>query len=69
MGAALVVVLPVLLAEDFRFQHRGEALPVEELVPEPAVEAFAVGILPRTAGGDVEDLKPAPLVALSNSAL
>jgi hypothetical protein len=56
---AMVVVVAVLLAAHFGFQQGDEALPVQELVLKPAVEALAVRVLPRTAGRDVERLEPA----------
>ena len=46
---AMVVVVTMLLAEDFGYQERAEAFPIQKLVPQSAVEAFAVGILPRAA--------------------
>jgi hypothetical protein len=51
--------MPVFFAEHLRFQQAAKELPVEELIPEPTVEAFTTRILPRTAGLDVERLKPA----------
>ena len=36
MRSLLVVPLPVLLAEHFRLQHRGEGFPVQELVAKAA---------------------------------
>ncbi len=47
MRAFLVVPVPVLLAEPFCLQHRGEGFAVEELVPEAALEALTISILPR----------------------
>ena len=44
--SSMVVVAPVLLAEHFGFQQGGEAFPVQELVPEAAVEALTIGVLP-----------------------
>ena len=46
MRALRIVPLLVSLAEHFRLLHRGEGFAVQELVPEPAVEALAVGVLP-----------------------
>src|SRR6478735_2580640 len=60
MRALQVVVLPVAFAQHFCFQQGGKGLPVEELVAEPAVEAFAVGVLPWTAGFDIEGFKSSP---------
>lgn len=60
MRTLLVVVLAVLLAEHFRLQHAGEGFPVQELIAEPAVEAFAVSVLPRAARLNVKRLEPAP---------
>jgi hypothetical protein len=59
VGPAVVVPLRVFFAEDFCLQQRCEGFAVEELVPEPAVEAFAVGVLAGTARLDVEGLEPA----------
>ena len=42
--ARVVVVVPVFLAQHFCLQQAAEALPVQELVTEPAVEALAVGV-------------------------
>jgi len=39
----------------------GKFLPVQELVPKPAVERFTVGVLPRASRGDVQILNPAAL--------
>src|SRR5688572_13774341 len=60
VGAGEIIVPAVSFAQHFCFQQAGEALTIEELVPEPAVEAFAVGILPWAAGFDIEGFKPPP---------
>ncbi len=46
---------------DARFLHAVEELPVEQLVPEPAVEALAVDGFPRTARLDGQRVGADPL--------
>jgi len=57
----LVVAAPVVLPEHFGFEQSAKEFAVEELVAKPAVKTFAVGILPRRAGRDVERRKTPPL--------
>src|SRR5436190_1030460 len=61
MGPGGVVVLAVGFAQHFCLQQRGKGFAVEELVPEPAVEALAVSVLPGAARFDKEGFEPAPL--------
>ena len=56
----LVLVLLVAFAQHFCFQQNGEGPTVEELVPEPAFAAPAVGDLPWTAGVNVERFETPP---------
>ena len=51
-----VVVLAPLLNDDLGFLETVEDLPVEQFVAEFSVEAFAIAILPRASGLDVEGL-------------
>lgn len=51
-----VVVLPPGFDQDLRFPKRVENLPVEQLVPQFAIEAFIVAVLPRTSRFDEERL-------------
>ena len=53
------VAPPVVFAEHFGLQHRSESFPVQKLVPELAVETLAAGVLPLTAGFDVEGFETA----------
>ena len=46
--------------DDLGFPHRIEDLPVEQLVPELAIERFIVAILPWRARLDVKRLHPDP---------
>lgn len=55
-----VVVLSPTFDEDGGFPQRVEDLPVQELVPELAVEAFVVAVLPWAAWLDVERLHADP---------
>ena len=41
-----IVVFAPLLDDDLGFPQRVEALPVEQLVPEPSVEALDEAVLP-----------------------
>jgi len=52
MGPHRVVVPPPTLDEHLGLQERVELLSGQELVAEPAVEALAVAVLPRTARFD-----------------
>lgn len=60
MRAMLVLVLLVAFAQHFCFQQNGEGPTVEELVPEPAFAAPAVGVLPWTAGSDRKRFESPP---------
>src|SRR5918997_6192434 len=51
--AHLVVVPPPALDHDLRLAQAVEDLPVEQLVPEPGVEALDEAVLPRAARRDV----------------
>ncbi len=55
-----VVGLAVAFAQHFCFQEGGEGFRALKLVPEPAVETLAVGVLPWAAGLDVEGFKASP---------
>ncbi len=46
MGVVLVVVDPPVLGEEPGLQQGEEELLIEQLVPQPAVERFDVGVLP-----------------------
>lgn len=48
-----VVVSAPIFNNDFRFFHGHKHLTVQQLVPQFAVEAFAVAVLPGTAGLNV----------------
>ncbi len=48
------------LDQYFGLLQRVEDLRIQQLVPELAVEAFVVSVLPRAAGLDVERLHPDP---------
>jgi len=56
VGSAVIVLLPVILRNDLRLQHTREQFAIEQLVAQPAVQRFAVGILPRRPGRDVQRL-------------
>ena len=49
MGSDGVVEVPPLFDEDLGLPEAAEDLPVEQLVPQLPVEAFAIAILPRAA--------------------
>src|SRR3954468_13065130 len=53
MRTVAVVVPPPAFDHDLGFRQRVEDLAAEQLVPELAVEALAVAVLPRAAGLDV----------------
>jgi len=45
---SLVIVLPTpVVSQGFRFSQVGEALGVQELIPEAGVEGFSIAVLPR----------------------
>src|ERR1700722_2553413 len=56
MGSGGVVVVAPLLDQNFGFLQAVEDFAVEQFVPQLAVEAFAIAVLPGTAGLDVERL-------------
>jgi len=65
MGSDGVVVVAPLLDENPGFLETAEDFAVQQLVPQLAVEAFAIAVLPRAAGLDVEGFgtharQPAP---------
>lgn len=49
MGSDGVVVVTPLFDQDLGLSEAAEYLPVEQLVPQLAVEAFAIAILPGAA--------------------
>ncbi len=53
VGTFCVVVSPPLFDQDLCFAQAVEDFAVEQLVSEPAVEAFTVSVLPRAARFDV----------------
>ena len=61
MGADLVVLPPPALDEDLGFQQGVEALAIEALVPQLAVEGFPRAVLPGAAGLDEEGRDPDPV--------
>ena len=61
MGAFAVVSAAVVFSEHLGFDEASEEFHVQELVPEPAVKAFDVGVLPRCSWLDVERRKAALL--------
>ena len=56
MGSDSVVVVAPLLDEDLGLLQAVEDFAIEQLVPQLAVEAFAIAVLPGAAGLDVERL-------------
>ena len=56
MGSDGIVLAPPLLDQHGRLRQRVEDLPVQQLVPELAVEALVVAVLPRAARLDKERL-------------
>jgi len=60
MGSDGVVVVAPLLDEDLGFLGAAEDFSIEQFVPQLAVEAFAIAVLPRTARRDVKRLYPNP---------
>ena len=56
MGSDGIVLAPPLLDQHGRLRQRVEDLPVQQLVPELAVEALVVAVLPRAARLDKEHL-------------
>ena len=60
MGSDGVVVVAPLLNEYLDFLEAAEDFAVEQFVPQLAVEAFAIAVLPGTARRDVKRLHPNP---------
>jgi len=58
MGSDGVVVVTPLFDEDLGFLEAAEDFAIEKLVPQLAVEAFAIAILPGAARLDVEGFGP-----------
>src|SRR3954468_10057738 len=54
----MVVIQAMILEDHLRLLQRLEHLSVQQLVPQPAVERLAVGVLPRAPRGDVQRLRP-----------
>ncbi len=52
-----VVTVPPSFDQNFSLLERIEDFRVQELVPELAVEALVVAVLPGTAGLDIEGLQ------------
>lgn len=53
------IVMPApALDDDLRLAESVEDLAVEQLVPEPGIEALDIAILPRAAWSDVGGLGP-----------
>ena len=51
-----VVVFPPLFDQDLCFAKRVEDLTIQQLIPEPCVEAFAISVLPGRPRLDVGGL-------------
>jgi hypothetical protein len=62
-----VVVDAPALDQNLSFLERVEYLPVQELVPQLAVKALVVAVLPGTAGFDKQRLNADPAEPLSDS--
>ncbi len=60
MGPYVVVDAAPLLQEDVHLLEGVEDLPVEEFVPQLAVEALVVAVLPRAAQLDEQRLRSDP---------
>ena len=58
MRSVVVVFFAVFRAQDLRLQFAGKEFHIEELVPEPGVEALRIGVLPWRSGFDIERLEP-----------
>ena len=58
MRALLVVIVAPVREEHSRFAERVYQLAVQALLPEAAIEALCVPVLPRASGVDVEGLDP-----------
>ena len=56
VGSDGIVLAPPLLDQHGRLRQRVEDLPVQQLIPELAVEALVVAVLPRAARLDKERL-------------
>src|SRR5262249_12909893 len=59
VGPNRVVLLPPGLRYHPRLQHAGELFPLQQLIPQPAVERLRVPVLPRRLGLDVQPAHPA----------
>jgi hypothetical protein len=53
-----VVVFPPLFDQDLCFAKRVEDLTIQQLIPEPCVEAFAISVLPGRPRFDVSGIGP-----------
>ncbi len=68
MRSLIVVFFSVHSTQDFRLQFAGKEFYIQELVPQPGVEALRVGVLPRRSGLDVERLEPLSIHSLTSRA-
>ena len=64
MRALLVVVVSPVREDHSRFAERVYQLAVQALLPESAVEALGVSVLPWASGADIESLDPIALEPL-----
>ena len=53
MRTLLIIVATPLLDDDLCLAERAEDLAVEQLIPEPGVEAFDISVFPRASWRDV----------------
>jgi hypothetical protein len=58
VGSLGVVVLSPSFDDDLRLSQRVEDLPVQQLVPEPRVEALSISVLPGASRLDEGCLRP-----------
>ena len=58
MRSLIVVFFAVFRTQDFRLQFAGKEFHIQELVPQPGVEALRLGVLPWRSGLDIERLEP-----------
>ena len=63
VGSDGIVLAPPLLDQHGRLRQRAEDLPVQQLVPELAVEALVVAVLPRAARAPGTLSSPTPRAA------
>ncbi len=61
MGSCRIVVPPPSFDEHLGLLQGVEDLSIQQLIPELAVEALVVAVLPRASGFNEERLWPAPL--------